>query len=77
MNKQECGNCKWFEHAWWDTENTRDDWLNPVLGFCEWPKDRLPYSLRYGNRERMMVEPTDGDTCSCFEHPDELGLLRR
>lgn len=61
-----CATCRWYEPLL--PEDTAED----ALGTCEWPAERLPYSLRRGNRERVMVSPTDGETCWCYEaEPDE------
>jgi hypothetical protein len=57
-----CGACRWF-----DADYAPDDDPADALGLCGWPADRLPYSLRYGNRERMAVSPIAGEKCSCFE----------
>lgn len=53
-----CGTCKWFEPYSFDDEGN---------GSCEWPADRLPYSLRWGNRERVSVQREEGKDCSCHE----------
>lgn len=57
-----CKTCRWFnpDFAKLDTDEES-------LGLCEWPADRLPYSLRYGNRERVAVSPLEGADCPCFE----------
>jgi hypothetical protein len=61
MTMKACGTCKWLLLDYlYDTPEES-------LGFCEWPADRLPYSLRYGNRERMMVSPVDGRNCNAYE----------
>lgn len=57
-----CKSCRWF-----DPDFAKLDTDEESLGLCEWPADRLPYSLRYGNRERMAVSPLDGADCPCFE----------
>lgn len=61
-----CRTCRWY--------NTKDYWLKPVeecedddLGACEWPAERLPESLRYGARERVLMEPAEGTDCPCWE----------
>ncbi len=57
-----CAACRWF-----NADYAPDDNLEDSLGLCEWPAKRLPYSLRYGARERMAVRPIDGTTCPCWE----------
>lgn len=57
-----CGACRWF-----GGEFVSKDDPESSIGHCHWPAERLPYSLRYGNRERMMVEPHEGAECPCFE----------
>jgi len=57
-----CGTCKWF-----DPDFAPDDDPAEALGLCTWPAERLPYSLRYGNRERMAVGPLEGETCTTWE----------
>jgi len=59
-----CGTCKWF-----DPDFAKLDTPEESLGLCAWPADRLPFSLRYGNRERMAVCPLDGKDCSAHELP--------
>lgn len=34
------------------------------IAHCEWPAEALPSSLKWGNRERGLVKPTDGAECS-------------
>ena len=58
-----CRDCRWFKP--FDSDYDRDD--PDELGLCEWPADRLPWSLRYGNRERTAVSPLDGKGCVGFE----------
>ena len=60
-----CGNCKWFEPVI-DGETAAQMSYDDVA-FCMWPYDRLPFSLRYGNRERTMVTKLDGVGCAGFE----------
>lgn len=57
-----CAICRWF-----DPDFAPDPDPEEALGLCEWPAERLPFSLRYGNRERTAVRPVDGDECACFE----------
>lgn len=57
-----CGECRWFDASFAPLETPEES-----LGLCEWPSDRLPYSLRYGSRERVAVGPLDGESCPCFE----------
>lgn len=58
-----CGNCKWYE-PWFPYNGSA---LVDESAECTWPANRLPYSLRYGNRERMSVYPLDGSNCPCWE----------
>lgn len=65
-----CANCRWF-----DLEAlcfTKDDDPEEAIGECQWPSERLPYSLRYGNRERMAVHPADGEGCAGFEPKESV-----
>lgn len=56
-----CGRCRWFNDPYtWDEDEPRE-------GYCGWPSERLPWSLRYGNRERMAVSEIEGTDCSQFE----------
>lgn len=60
-----CATCRWFDPTMYGTQGPpyeEDD-----IAACEWPAERLPFSLRYGNRERVAVKPTDGADCSCYE----------
>lgn len=54
-----CGSCKWYDPAYSNADAPPED----QLGACEWPSDRLPWSLRWGNRERLYVAPTEGTKC--------------
>lgn len=60
-----CGNCKWYDPDYAPDDNPED-----ALGLCRYPAERIPYSLRYGNRERMAVCPLDGCNCYCFEEKE-------
>ena len=65
-----CGKCKWFDRTFDGLlliEHFDDE---EDLGGCEWPADRLPYSLRYGNRERLGVYAYEGKGCAGFEPID-------
>lgn len=64
MDAPRCGTCRWF-----DPDFAPDDNPAEALGLCRWPADRLPHSLRYGNRERMAVGPLEGESCPGFEPP--------
>jgi hypothetical protein len=57
-----CGSCRWFNPAYVPCDDPAE-----ALGLCEWPPERLPFSLRYGNRERMAVGPLEGVDCAGFE----------
>jgi len=59
---QRCKTCRWFDPSFAPDEDEHES-----LGLCEWPADRLPYSLRWGNRERVAVRPLDGSDCPCYE----------
>lgn len=59
---QSCKTCRWFDPSFAPDEDEHE-----ALGLCEWPADRLPYSLRWGNRERVAVCPLDGSDCPCYE----------
>lgn len=61
-----CGNCRWYEEYVEGDENML------ALGFCEWPEDRIPWSLRWGKRERVSVHPHEGDKCPCFEEKADV-----
>ena len=58
-----CATCRWFDA---DYFLCADDEDHP-MDRCGWPAERLPYSLRYGSRERMSVVPTDGAGCAGHE----------
>jgi len=64
-----CGNCKWFEWPEWQTEDEDD------YAFCRWPSSNLPYSLRYGARERLMIHFNDGADCYCFEVKEKDDII--
>lgn len=57
-----CGNCRLF-----DKDFAPDEDPNEALGLCLWPAENLPWSLRYGNRERLAVGPLEGVGCKQFE----------
>lgn len=61
-----CATCHWFAPSFAPDDNPAE-----ALGLCTWPADRLPYSLRSSNRERMAVSPLDGVECPCHETPGE------
>jgi hypothetical protein len=56
-----CGTCLYFDGTLAPEEDPRE-----ALGLCTWPASRLPWSLRYGSRERMAVGPLEGGSCPCF-----------
>lgn len=60
-----CGSCKWYDKDYYFADP--DDPPEDRIGECNWPADLLPYSLRYGNRERMATTPVDGDRCTCYK----------
>jgi len=61
--ERSCGTCRWFDATYAPNED------DPELayGLCEWPAERLPASLRGGNRERSAMNPADGRDCPCWE----------
>jgi len=67
---RKCKLCRWFnpDLALLETEAES-------LGLCEWPADNLPWSLRYGNRERLAVGPLEGSDCPTFE-PRDVAAVR-
>lgn len=60
--ERRCGNCRWFEPSEFYDPDDED-----AVASCGWPAERLPHSLRYGNRERVWVTQGEGTDCSCFE----------
>lgn len=60
---QRCGNCYWADNIFPYEGQTAED----VLLECQWPAEQLPYSLRYGNRERLSVAVSDGAKCPQYE----------
>ena len=65
MSERRCETCRWF-----DPEFAQLDTPEESLGLCEWPADALPFSLRYGNRERTAVGPLEGAECPCWQAPE-------
>lgn len=64
MSSQCCKTCGWYDASYYlFTEEDGDD----AIGQCEWPADNLPFSLRYGNRERMATHPNEGTECVCWK----------
>lgn len=65
MTQRNCGSCKWYDADAYlaDPNDPPED----RIGQCTWPAERLPYSLRYGNRERMATSPVDGANCAAYE----------
>ena len=62
-----CGTCHWFDRTLGGNllpEHFNDE---EDIGGCDWPAENLPYSLRYGNRERMGVSARDGAECPCHQ----------
>ena len=66
-----CKTCRWFDRPPWYGSDDDED----ALGFCEWPASNLPWSLRYGNRERMSVAPTEGTECPCHAYKPETPVV--
>jgi hypothetical protein len=62
----QCKTCKWFDPTYYGTIYADDDESEQV-GACDWPAERLPYSLRWGNRERVGVYPLEGESCPTWE----------
>lgn len=60
--RQCCKLCLWFDPDYAQMETEEES-----LGICEWPAERLPHSLRYGNRERLAVRPLEGTSCPTYE----------
>jgi hypothetical protein len=57
-----CSTCELFDPDYYgDFVDDTDD--RGVLGECEWSSEDLPWSLRYGSRERVAVYAREGDTC--------------
>jgi hypothetical protein len=54
-----CETCKWWNELYPEPNDPLED----RLGNCEWPAELLPYSLRYGNRERTGVYGHEGTLC--------------
>lgn len=64
-SRPNCEACKWSSNPFPEASAGPDDLLE-----CEWPAALLPYSLRWGNRERVMVarnDPPAGQTCTQFQ----------
>jgi hypothetical protein len=62
MTEQRCGSCRWFDPDFAPNEDEEE-----ALGLCDWPAENLPWSLRWGNRERVAVGPLEGATCPQWE----------
>ncbi|MEN3238259.1 hypothetical protein PUR29_32955 [Methylobacterium ajmalii] len=62
MTGKWCGTCTWFDPIYVPVDETEE-----AVGLCEWPAERLPHSLRWGNRERLAVGPLEGENCPCHE----------
>lgn len=60
---QSCATCRWYDATAFYSGPDDDD----PIGTCDWPAERLPFSLRYGNRERVAVRPHEGTDCPCYE----------
>lgn len=65
MTTKSCATCKWYDADYFLADP--DDPPEDRIGQCGWPAERLPYSLRYGNRERMATSPVDGAECAAHE----------
>lgn len=66
MTGKRCGTCSWFNPDFAPHDDPEE-----AMGLCEWPAARLPFSLRYGNRERSAVGPLEGTACPCHETKPE------
>lgn len=60
--EKRCETCAWFDPDFVPAEHCVDP--EDAMGLCEWPANQLPFSLRYGNRERLAVAPKDGAQCA-------------
>lgn len=63
--EQNCGSCKWYDADAYMA--SPDDPPEDRIGECNWPAERLPFSLRYGSRERVPTSPVDGAQCAAHE----------
>jgi hypothetical protein len=63
-----CTNCKFIGEEYWSAE---DDWNGESGHACIWPGRELPASLRWANRERISVKPSDASDCSWFVDRNE------
>jgi len=57
-----CGTCKLYVES-----IPPDADGEPGVGECGWSSDKLPYGLRWGARERVMVQSSDGEACTCHD----------
>lgn len=60
-----CALCRYYDKDFYlaDPNDPPED----QIGECQWPSGNLPYSLRFGSRERVPVRPVDGEGCKGFE----------
>lgn len=65
MTERRCATCRWHDLAalFSDLADPPED----QLGLCTWPAERLPYSLRWGNRERAATTSLEGVDCPAWE----------
>jgi hypothetical protein len=55
-----CGTCRYFQPT------HQDDWEDARwIGWCDWPTDRLPFSVE--RIERMTINEFDGALCHTHE----------
>lgn len=63
-DQAKCTTCKFVGEKYWDADADSDD----EAGYaCTWPGKELPESLKWANRERVIVNPTCAAKCSCYE----------
>lgn len=60
-----CSTCRWFDLTTYFADLS--DPPAEQMGACVWPAEQLPFSLRYGNRERTSVTPLDGAGCAQYQ----------
>lgn len=71
MSQRSCGTCRWFDPSNYGSLDASFFDPEDDVAACLWPAERLPYSLRYGNRERLGVMYSDGADCNAWEPSPE------